>query len=214
MLNFSIFIVVVYFGVQMIKLLKEKFSKMEDSKYLPKVSGIYFVYNKDDLELSNPVYIGSATGKNGLYGRIHSQHLNSKYLEKVSRRNDSNVSFQAKFEIKNSRGEVCVDKSSFRRSIAIEKHLAPSETSVNYILNNFEIYFLKFDHSLDIKNVANHFLSELFDLSSSAINEDEVLLSTVDLVNGFILALEKGLIKELQPIYNVQGKNYLISTTE
>lgn len=104
-------------------------------------TGIYFWF---DNKTEKIVYIGIATGKSGLRGRIVSQHLNPRYLEYRSNKHTSKDTFQLAHAIKkisDNNGSVRhgIDKSAFRKSIGRILSIKPGDGTVNYINNNLHL---------------------------------------------------------------------------
>ena len=115
----------------MVKILSQLIKKLENTKLhdlqkenarniVPKKIGIYAWVDKVTNKI---VYIGRAIGKNGLYGRIVTQHLREGYLKK---------------DVKTGKQ---VQKSAFR--ISLSKHHPELRIGefVPFIKNNFELAF-------------------------------------------------------------------------
>lgn len=179
------------------------------AKIYQKKVGLYFVFEKSSEDLNTPVYIGSATGKTGLYGRIHSQHLNSNYLEtRISRSNikdEFQISCQKTKKNKSGTDVVCIDKSSLRKAIGRNHKVSPGEDTVAYINDNFKILYVTLesaDFELELtgelKCFVEHFIGN--ETSSSAQLVREVS-------KGMTLSIESILINKMQPMYNTQGKS-------
>lgn len=76
-------------SLQLIQEYAEKISDIEfkdisssELDGIEKIIGIYFFKN---IDTGNVDYVGTATGKKGLFQRVRNQHLNPKYLESVFR---------------------------------------------------------------------------------------------------------------------------------
>lgn len=106
-----------------------------DSDLIPRGIGIYAWVDK---ETESVVYIGSATGKYGLYQRVWSQHLNPKYLEIRKHVFTEKDIFQLENPIYHN-GQVAIDKSSFRRKIARRYLLKSGRESVHFIREHFSL---------------------------------------------------------------------------
>ncbi len=119
---------------------------------IPTQKGIYAYL---DIHQQSIKYVGSAVGKNGLRGRIWSQHLNPIYLEsrlKCFTKKDSGQ--LSKKIIRN--GKVVIEKSAFRKNIARKFDLAPGESCLKYLKENFLLVFL----ALENKSVTEIKLTE------------------------------------------------------
>lgn len=95
------------------ELLKLEAVKVKDIKNItiPKRHGVYlFCDNIKDV----PCYVGSATGKMGLYGRIYKNHLQASY-----------------------------QKSVFRKALIALYNLEAKEGSVNYIRENYNLRWIE-----------------------------------------------------------------------
>lgn len=162
--------------------LKDSLIKIEYEKDdVPKECGIYFIYDNDENNFPNrPVYIGKATGAEGLYQRIVKQHLNPEYTTGKS------------------------IHSSFRKSVA-EKHPINSadeaKAVVDFIKENYTFYYLILDiNKLKIKIGCNL----KFNNKKLFSSKDNLKKSAV---KGFITEIEEALIRSLNPELNKQGKN-------
>lgn len=125
----------------------EKINPAEGLKNIPKKTGIYFWFKNDTHEL---VYIGTGSGKNGLYNRIVRQHLNPKYIEFREEKHSSKDFFQLQNPImKVVKGELKpgIDQSVFRRNIGRNFNIKPGEGTVNFIRENL---YLKYFEVTDI----------------------------------------------------------------
>ena len=108
---------------------------------VPKTTGIYFWFKKEDDTL---IYIGTGSGKYGLYNRIVRQHLNPKYIEFRTEKHSSKDFFQLKYPIKKIvKGELKdgIDQSAFRKNIGRKLNVKPGDGTVNYILENFYLKY-------------------------------------------------------------------------
>jgi len=122
----------------------------EAREKVPKNTGIYFWFEKNNDEL---IYIGTGSGRYGLYNRIVRQHLNPKYIEFRSEKHSSKDFFQLKFPIKKMvKGELKsgIDQSAFRKNIGRKLQVKPGDGTVNYILNNF---YLKYQEVSEIEKL-------------------------------------------------------------
>jgi predicted RNA-binding protein with PUA-like domain len=133
-----------------------KYSPIEDLSYvIPKKIGIYaWFWAKDD----KLVYVGKATGKDGLYQRIIRQHLNPDYLlTDKNKWNEKDV-----FQAQNPailKGKPAIDKSAFRKNISRGHKLQPGIDSVEYIKNNFTLRFLNISRKEDIFSLEKELIS-------------------------------------------------------
>ena len=102
---------------------------------IPKEKGLYAYYQKNNGVIE---YIGSATGQNGLRGRVWGQHLNPKYLEprteKFTKIDQKQVE---KATIHN--GKIVIEKSAFRKNLARKHNLAPGFECLEFLKDNFLI---------------------------------------------------------------------------
>tara|TARA_B100001057_G_scaffold447509_1_gene487059 strand:- start:336 stop:902 length:567 start_codon:yes stop_codon:yes gene_type:complete len=117
---------------------------------IPKTKGIYFWKNNKTEAYE---YIGIATNKQGLYGRIFSKHLKEDYLEgRETKHSSSKDAYQLKNPIiKESRpGKKFIDKSSFRKNVGRAMRLCPGKETLDYIKENGRFYFYSFE---DIENI-------------------------------------------------------------
>ncbi len=105
---------------------------------VPKTVGIYAWFTKRADRL---VYIGKATGKNGLWQRILKQHLNPEYLETIISKHTSKDQFQLQNPIYKN-GKVGIDKSVFRKTVARHKKLKAGKESVSYLKRVFNVSFI------------------------------------------------------------------------
>jgi len=100
--------------------------------------GIYIWYKADE---SSPVYIGKATGKAGLRGRVIRQHLNAKYLEtresKITSKDQGQLSHGVSLN-----GKPAIEKSVFRKHLARSHGLSPGKCAVDFIQANFRILLI------------------------------------------------------------------------
>ena len=98
--------------------------------------GVYIWYGTDK---SCPAYIGKATGKTGLRGRVMRQHLNTRYLEV----RESVISARDQRQIEHGtthNGRPAIEKSMFRKHLARLYDLAPGQGTVDFICANFEVF--------------------------------------------------------------------------
>lgn len=122
----------------------------EAREKIPKNTGIYFWFMKKTNEV---IYIGTGSGRYGLYNRIVRQHLNPKYIEFRSEKHSAKDFFQLKNPIKKIvKGELKdgIDQSAFRKNIGRKLQVKPGEATVNYILDNF---YLKYKEVSDIEEL-------------------------------------------------------------
>ncbi|WP_308923507.1 hypothetical protein [Janthinobacterium sp. J1-1] len=110
---------------------------------VPTLPGLYVWRSKHDDSIE---YIGKASGKNGLRGRVWCQHLNPIYLES---RPDKIAQDDAQrgFNILHN-GKLCIDKSVFRRSIGKAHQLSPGVETVRHIRENCTIAWVTFSSDL------------------------------------------------------------------
>ena len=189
--------------------LRDRLVECQDSKDVPKKTGLYFVFEKSAEGLNEPVYIGSATGKSGLYGRIHSQHLNPNYLEtRISKSNTKDkfqLSCKKTKKDKNGKEVVCIDKSSLRKAIGRAHKIPPGDDTVSYIINNFNIFYITSENS-DFEVKLNGMFKIFVDqFIGDIVDSDTSLIQQIS--KGMILSIENILIKEIKPRYNTQGKS-------
>ncbi|MEZ9884634.1 hypothetical protein AB4374_12230 [Vibrio splendidus] len=175
-----------------------------NTSLLPRTPGLYFVYHRDSLELEKPVYIGSATGKSGLYGRIHAQHVNESYTETRFSKTTKTDAFQVTCNMFNKQGKQYIDKSSLRKAIGRYHQIAPGKDTAQYIKDNLVFYVLNPSKNQQFKDMA-------IQLISSIIPDVDLDLSTSDTVasevmKGAILSVENLAIGYYQPFYNTQNK--------
>lgn len=107
---------------------------------VPRQRGLYAWYS---IESGDLLYVGKATGRRGLRGRICSQHLNPQYVETRPEKFRPADEFQ--LSCGEVGGKVCVDKSVFRRSIGRRFKLAPGEPTVRYIKEKLAVAWLTAD---------------------------------------------------------------------
>jgi hypothetical protein len=105
---------------------------------VPTDRGVYIWYT---LDQSSPAYIGKATGKTGLRGRVLRQHLNANYLEtrasKITPKDQSQLSHGIFLN-----GKPAIEKSAFRKHLARSHDLAPGEPTVEFIKANFSVQLI------------------------------------------------------------------------
>jgi len=98
--------------------------------------GVYIWYGTDR---SCPAYVGKATGKRGLRGRVMRQHLNAKYLET----RESIISARDQRQLEHGtthNGRPAIEKSMFRKHLARLYDLAPGQGTVDFIYANFKVF--------------------------------------------------------------------------
>ncbi|OEE78501.1 hypothetical protein [Vibrio genomosp. F6] len=187
--------------------LYEELTRCNNSADLPEKYGLYFVFRNDDKHRTTPVYIGSATGDKGLYGRIHSGHLKCNYLESRFSPSDKKNKFQidCKYEKDKGSGRYYIDKSTFRKIIGSTHQLAPGQGTLDFINNNFTFYTIEIDETYYTCSFSELKFPTLF----SECNKRNVLHEKLseELLKGFILALESMLIDYYIPYYNTKGKS-------
>jgi hypothetical protein len=105
---------------------------------IPAEPGIYVWYFRNTRD---PVYVGKASGNNGLRQRIWAQHLNPCYLEGRVKRMIATDDFQRYCNVPGQEYPR-VDKSMFRRNIGRRKHIAPGQATVDYIHEHFEVIWV------------------------------------------------------------------------
>lgn len=130
-----------------------KIDPKEAVEKIPKNTGIYFWFRKDDDEL---IYIGTGAGKNGLYNRIVRQHLNPKYIEFRSEKHSLKDTFQLNHPIiKEVKGVMKpgIDQSAFRKNIGRKLHIKPGEGTVNYIMESFYLRFIEVNNIQQLKQL-------------------------------------------------------------
>ena len=102
---------------------------------VPTDKGVYIWYT---LDQSSPAYIGKATGKTGLRGRVLRQHLNVNYLEtrasKITSKDQSQLSHRVLVN-----GKPAIEKSVFRKHLARSHDLAPGKATVEFIKTHFNV---------------------------------------------------------------------------
>lgn len=137
-----------------------KINPREAQKTVPKETGIYFWFeNKTD----RLVYIGTGSGKNGLYNRIVRQHLNPKYIEYREGKHSTKDFFQLKHPImKEVKGilKSGIDQSAFRKNIGRTYQIKPGEGTVNYILDNLYLKFMEIEDINELKELEKKLIAE------------------------------------------------------
>jgi hypothetical protein len=130
--------------IEVAKLEKVNPSNVNLKTILPKNKGIYFWCLNDTDEV---VYIGTGSGKKGLYNRIVGQHLNPKQIEyRAKVHHKEKDAFQLKHPVIRERdGAPGVDQSVFRRSIGRAYNIRPGAGTVNYIKDNFYLKYLEIE---------------------------------------------------------------------
>jgi hypothetical protein len=124
---------------------------------VPPEPGLYVWYAVNDGEV---LYVGKATGRGGLRRRICSQHLNPKYLESRPEKLRAADEFQQSCGMRVG-GNVCVDKSVFRRSLGRRFRLAPGAGTVQYIRDNLALAWLTADLIGDVPKRERELIREL-----------------------------------------------------
>jgi len=104
---------------------------------IPKEIGLYTLIDKETKAIS---FIGTATGKNGLYHRIWNQHLNPVYLETRKHIFTTLDIYQLEHPIYHN-NQLAIDKSTFRKKVARKYLLKAGTESVNYIKEHFLLSF-------------------------------------------------------------------------
>jgi hypothetical protein len=127
---------VYYYKKRLLESRRHSPSKL-NAKNVPKTVGLYAWFKKRTNKL---VYIGKATGKNGLWQRIIKQHLNPEYLETIISKHTSKDQFQLDPIYKNRK--VGIDKSAFRKNVARQKKLKAGKDSVTYLKRVFNVSFI------------------------------------------------------------------------
>jgi hypothetical protein len=120
---------------------------------IPKNIGIYFWLKNVTNE---SMYIGTGSGKKGLYNRIITQHLNPKYIEYRAGkgRTSSRDAYQLKYPIIRERdGEKGIDQSSFRRSVGSTFNIKPGVHTVNYIKENFYLKYFEVEDKVELMHL-------------------------------------------------------------
>ncbi|MFT4802331.1 MAG: hypothetical protein ACI93N_002109 [Flavobacteriaceae bacterium] len=128
---------------------------------VPKEKGIYFWIVKNTEKL---MYIGKASGKEGLYRRIIGQHLRPAYIEyrENKGRNQITDAYQIKYAIIRERdGAKGIDQSSFRRSVGSAFNIKPGIHTVNYIKDNFYLIFIVIKNVDEIKAIEKEMIITL-----------------------------------------------------
>jgi hypothetical protein len=135
-----------------------KLDPVQDISHLvPRIYGVYGWFNKKDDSIE---YVGSATGKSGLYQRIINQHLKKSYLLtiKEGERHENDEYQMIHYAIRKNR-KPAIDKSAFRKNISRYNKLSPGSESVNFIKNNFYLHFLTFDNKDEALNVEKELIA-------------------------------------------------------
>jgi hypothetical protein len=106
---------------------------------IPHTWGVYCFWFLDDHA---PAYVGSATGKYGLRGRIARQHLNPIYLEsRESVWSSKDVGQVAKQVMHN--GKVVIEKSYFRKQLARRHDLVQGAPCLEYLRRHFSLSYFE-----------------------------------------------------------------------
>jgi hypothetical protein len=130
-----------------------------DVNNVPKTKGVYIWYMNRQ---STPAYIGKATSKTGLRGRVLRQHLNPKYLEnraeKMTSKDDRQLAHGTL-----SNGKVAIEKSVFRKHLARLYDLPPGKCSVDFIHQNFSVLLIPLPglSSQEIRNLEDSLVKVL-----------------------------------------------------
>lgn len=112
-----------------------KYSPISRRQLPPSNPGIYICVDHN-LEI---LYVGSATGKKGLRGRICGQHLNRKYVESRQERWSYLDSYQAGNPLLIA-GKLAIDKSTLRKKVGRKYRLYVHETT-DFLIKNFFFYW-------------------------------------------------------------------------
>jgi len=137
-----------------------KIDPNEAAEKVPRNTGIYFWFKREDKEL---IYIGTGAGKNGLYNRIVRQHLNPKYIEYRSEKHSIRDEFQLSHPImKEVKGVVKpgIDQSAFRKNVGRILHIKPGDGTVNYILKNFYLKFYEMENIQELKQLEKELIKK------------------------------------------------------
>jgi hypothetical protein len=128
---------------------------------ISKNKGIYFWFEKGTDAL---MYIGTGSGKQGLYGRIISQHMRATYIEYRSNkgRNAIRDAYQLKHPIIRERdGAIGIDQSSFRRSVGSQFNIKPGQGTVNFIKENFYLSYIELEDKEKLMLLEKQLISDL-----------------------------------------------------
>jgi hypothetical protein len=139
---------------------------------VPKEKGIYFWIESDTEKL---MYIGKASGKEGLYNRIINQHLRPTYIEyrENKGRNQIKDAYQIQHAIIRERdGAKGIDQSSFRRSVGSAFNIKPGIHTVNYIKENFYLKFFMIENEDEIKTIEKEMIIKLKPLLNKEHNSE------------------------------------------
>ena len=104
--------------------------------------GLYVWYEKDSRR---PSYVGKATGRRGLRGRIWSQHLNPNYLEVRPEKQTQEDRRQLRHGVRHNQ-RPAIEKSAFRKALARRFDLAPGQPVVEFIRERYELALLPLPH--------------------------------------------------------------------
>ena len=123
---------------------------------VPLHRGIY-VWSKGNSEV---FYIGTATGKYGLKGRL-GDHLRPTHLEARKSKHQPEDSFQLKCGIfvtcsRTGARKPAVDKSVFRRSLGRKLRLAPGVKTVGFIRSKLEVAWFTFPPKSTRKDILKY----------------------------------------------------------
>tara|TARA_Y100000748_G_scaffold102977_1_gene85858 strand:+ start:1684 stop:2214 length:531 start_codon:yes stop_codon:yes gene_type:complete len=128
-------------------LAKVDMNKAEEQ--VPNTKGLYLWKNKKNQKYE---YIGIATNKDGLKGRIVSKHLKEDYLEGREKKHSlTKDRFQLENPIfkKNRPNKKFIDKSAFRKNVGRLLELCPGKETLAYIRNYGTFYFYSFEEIED-----------------------------------------------------------------
>ena len=107
----------------------QKYSCDEIRAVISTHPGIYIWWRKgDDFA---PIYIGSATNRCGLLGRVVRQHLRPTYLELRTEKTEKAP------VVTMYKGRRAIEKSVFRKKIAFKFGVMPGSQCVEFIMENF-----------------------------------------------------------------------------
>lgn len=138
----------------------KKINPNQAKELIPKNIGIYFWFeNKTD----RLVYIGTGSGKNGLYNRIVRQHLNPKYIEFRETKHSKKDYFQLANPImKEVKGilKPGIDQSAFRKNIGRTYKVKPGEGTVNYILDNLYVKYKEVEDINELMELEKNLIAE------------------------------------------------------
>jgi hypothetical protein len=138
------------------------FKDLHSSRGIPKSKGVYVWI---DSKTNQVVYIGSATGKLGLYGRIHAQHLNPNYVEtRPTVHSQVLDKFQLAYPVQkvgiDGSLKKGIDKSVFRRAIGRLYSMKPGKPTVDHILNNYHLFYKIVENKVEALRLESILISE------------------------------------------------------